>query len=556
MPSKTDPITGRKTENLTASVRLGEKEFKLLAEAQSSRAGLTGWRVVVVEDDETSLKYLHTVLTRQGYQVITAVSAEEAKRKLSPAEIRACDCVITDYRMPKSDGLDLLHWIQEQDATLGTIIVTAEGEKRLVTASLRGGAVDYLEKPVEPEKLQVAVSRAIDHTRRQRRLARQERAVNKLSRAQEQNLQAAVAQSPVRMSMAFHPKHGAGGDYFSHFQTRPNELFCLLTDVSGHDLYAAYVSAYFQGVVRGMLERATPVEQIFQAFNRLLLDQSGQPAVGATSTSGIQASIAAGAILIDLNAGAATVFTHGTPAPVYWESDGDLIVVGESGGSPLGWFGDFSTTQVAQKTREGGVFSLWTDGLEAEAERKGVSALTLAAALRGAKARGEQLPGIESAPDDILLVDIHLPPEPPAEELFYPMILEHYRADQAGDIDGLQASWRRSLELVVPGMSDALCHDVLLATREAVLNGMEHGCACDPTAKVRVQINFCPAKSTIRVRLTDSGAGHNFDIDRHEELAAVELLDRQRGLILMRHLSTGFQLQRNGATVTMDFAWR
>lgn len=127
-------------------------------------------RVLVVEDDPASLQFLEIMLVKRGYEVITAVDATHARAELSPACIEGFSCVITDYRMPDTTGLELLAWIQEQDADLATIIVTAEGEKRLISESMRGGAVDFLEKPIAAFELEVAVSRAVKRTRRQRQL--------------------------------------------------------------------------------------------------------------------------------------------------------------------------------------------------------------------------------------------------------------------------------------------------------------------------------------------------------------------------------------------------
>jgi len=143
----------------------------------------------------------------------------------------------------------------------------------------------------------------------------------------------------------FSPKHEAGGDFFSPYRPAPNQLFYLLTDVSGHDARAAYISAYFQGVVRGMLECAAPVDGIFAAFNRFLLEEWNQAEMFGARPDGINASVAACAIRIDSAAQTATVWTHGTPAPVYWLPDGDAEVVSQTGGFPLGWFSNVSAME-------------------------------------------------------------------------------------------------------------------------------------------------------------------------------------------------------------------
>ncbi len=126
------------------------------------------------------MAYLQVALTKRGYGVATADSAAVARDHLAGGRIHKFDCVITDYRMPGNTGLDLLRWIQAEDPALATIIVTAEGEKELVAASFRNGAVDFLEKPVALQDLQAAVARAVERTERQRHLNRSEAAIKEL----------------------------------------------------------------------------------------------------------------------------------------------------------------------------------------------------------------------------------------------------------------------------------------------------------------------------------------------------------------------------------------
>jgi len=512
-------------------------------------------RVLVVEDDPASLSYLQFALAKHGYAVVSAEDAASAREQLAPACIRTFDCVVTDYRMPDQSGLDLLAWIKGRDPALATIIVTAEGERGLIAESLRGGAVDFLDKPIDTEKLFAAVTRAVQQTWRQRHLADSESSVRELGRAQERMLGGEAARSPLRADVCFHPKHEAGGDFFSRFRPAPDKHFYMLTDVSGHDLQAAYISAYFQGVVRGMLEHEASMEEIFVSFNRLLLEEWNQVGEFGPQSSGIEASIAASAVLIDTTAQTATVLAHGMPAPVFWLPDGDAQLVGDSGGFPLGWFSNFSACGVVHPIPGGGSFCLWTDGLEDAAGKKGVSELSLAWALQRAKICGTKFAEIDFAADDILLADIYFSSSLSAPESFRPLILDQYHGGQSGEIDELQSIWRRSLQLVVPELPEARLHDVLLSSREVLLNALLHGCGSRADQKASFQAAYCPSLQTIRVRVCDPGPGHQFNLTVHEERAARELAEDHRGLILVRHLADNMSFRRNGASVTMDFNW-
>jgi FixJ family two-component response regulator/anti-sigma regulatory factor (Ser/Thr protein kinase) len=511
--------------------------------------------ILVVEDDPTSRTLLQIALAKAGWIVRAVENAADAREILTTEDIGAFDCVVTDYRMPGATGLDLLAWIKEREPCLAGIIVTAEGERGLITESLRGGAVDFLDKPVDFPQLYAAVKRAVQHTSRQRQLTASESDIADVGRAQKWLLGVEAARSPVGMDICFHPKHEAGGDFFSCFQPAPNQVVCLITDVSGHDLKAAYNSAYFQGIVRGMFEQGAPVEEVFAACNRLLLEQADPMGSGAGRGAGMGASVAAGAIIIDSVAQTATVLAHGLPAPVYWLPDGNAQTAGLTGGFPLGWFEAFSAQPVMQPISENNSFCFWTDGLDEVAERTGVSNLSLACALLQAKRRNQRLAEIDFAADDILVVDLNLSPEHDPRETFRPLLLEEYHGGQHTEIDRLQGLWQRSLVLAVRDLPEATLHDILLCSRESVLNALRHGCRCRKDQLVSFQAAYCEARRTIRVRVCDPGPGHHFDPARAELQSSPGLAEAHRGLILIKHLSTRTEEARNGASVLMDFAW-
>lgn len=512
-------------------------------------------QILVVEDNLPSRRLLEIALGKQGYSVVAAESATEAQEQLTPARIRSIACVVTDYQMPGLNGLELLAWIRERDPSLATILVTAQGERTLIADSLRGGAVDFLDKPVDLKKLNSAVASAVEQTRLRRRMAASETAVKELGRAQKRMLDAETSRSPGVLRVHYYPKHDAGGDYFTHFRPSAHELCCLLTDVSGHDLRAAYVSAYFQGFVRGQFNRGATMEEIFSDFNRFLLEELNDVG-GVRSDVGAEMSVAVCAVLLDFTAQTATVTTRGTPSPVYLAADGNVQVIGENGGVPLGWFPTLDLQRTTCSIADGGSFYLWTDGFEDLAEREGVSTLSLACALQRSNRSNKKLPCLTAANDDILLAAIQLATENSVGKTCWPILSECYHGGQLAEIDKIQALWRRSLTLAAPELPESRLHDILLASREAVLNALKHGCGGSPACQASFQVAYDPAGPMIRVRVSDPGPGHQFDVVRHEQLAERELVDEHRGLIFVKRLATSMEIQRDGASISMNFAWQ
>lgn len=511
-------------------------------------------KVLVVEDNPTSRSLLEVALTRQGYGVIAAENAAEAREALAPGKIELVDCVLTDYMMPGGNGLELLAWIRERDPSLATIMVTARGEKELVAESLRGGAVDFLEKPVDLQQVRLAVARAVAQTGRQRHLEQSESAVKDVGLAQKRLLDAGINQCGKILRVYYFPRHEAGGDFFTYFRPQPDQLYCLLTDVSGHDLRAAYVSAYFQGFFRGRVMSGGTMDEVCADFNRFLLEELNNASVLRREGTEADTSVAVCALLLDFPTKTATVTMQGTPAPIYLSPAGGVQALGEGGGAPLGWFPALVLHGTRHPVAKDGSIYIWTDGFEDLAEREGVSTLSLAYAVQQAEERGERLACLELAKDDVLLAVIHLSAEIDRTLNWWPVLAEQYHGGQTEEIDALQEYWRRSLALALPELPAARLHDVLLASREMVLNALEHGCDGCAQQEASFQAAYCRAERTLRVRVEDPGPGHQFDVTRHEQLLESKLVAAHRGLILARHLASEMRIERAGATVVMEFA--
>lgn len=509
--------------------------------------------VLVVEDDRISREVLRATLERRGFAVTPTDGYVSAQRQLEEQGFQSFDCVVTDYLMPDHTGLDLLRWLKSTDASLATIILTAEGEKSLVADLLRSGASDYLEKPLNLKKLYTSIDKAIEHTREQRQLVQLNSEVKRLGRTQMWMVQSGgTGEGKPVVDVCFHPKLEAGGDFLGHFEVDSGVHCCLLTDVSGHDLQAAFVSAYFHGIFRGMLLRAAPLAQIFDYFNQFLVREWNQEdklrAQGAVGTS-----IATVALLIDQEQQIATVIICGAPVPVYVAPEGRAQEMGRNSGPPLGWFPDPGIHAALQSIAGAGIIHVWTDGLEDLAAAQGVQPLALAFALQRARRLGVKLPVLDQADDDILFGAIRLPSARPASHAFHPILLQCYRGDQPAEIDSFVTVWRRHLRVAMPGLSEQVEHDVLLAAREGVLNGMVHGCGGSAQVLVRFQLSCRSDERVIRMWIEDGGPGHTFDLEAQLARDSRELVEEHRGLMLMSKLADSIRFERNRATVILDF---
>lgn len=116
-------------------------------------------RVLVVDDEETIRKLLKSRLERDGVDVVTAASADEAQKALSTTG--EFGTVITDLKMPGKDGFELMEWTRQRYPQTRIIVITGHGEKEAAVKAIRYGASDYLEKPFDMEELGHAVKRCL-----------------------------------------------------------------------------------------------------------------------------------------------------------------------------------------------------------------------------------------------------------------------------------------------------------------------------------------------------------------------------------------------------------
>ncbi len=503
-------------------------------------------RVLVVDDDPISIKLLKTMLGRKGYEVVPARGVAEAQEIIRAQGAESFLCLLTDHRMPQKTGLDLISWMRVTDPTLASILFTAEADKDLVMTSLREGAIDFLDKPIMAAQLYESIQKAIDRTRRGRHLNSAEFAVEQVGQAQEQLQQSGLLTGFSRARLCLHALHRAGGDFAQILPVGDFQYVILLGDVSGHDLKAAYLSAYFHGIFRGMLESKAPIGRIFDLFNQILLKEWN----AGTSTGGTRVSISVCTVFLDLKANTLKLWNSGCPNPLFCDiDDGHHWISG--GSSPLGWF-EHNVVEELQPPGNppGRYLYLWTDGLEDYASRISISIQALNFRLLSAteKDRREIL---INASDDISLLRLDLSPEECGDCAHQIIIHEHYHGGSHGQIDEFQAYWERSLKFALPECPLDRLYDVLLCSREALLNALVHGCGGDPEKTCDFDASFHPGEKTLRVRVEDPGRGFDTKILLTDDQSSV--LDRHAGLLLIKHFPTRLEVERQGACLYMDF---
>src|SRR5881394_751076 len=139
---------------------------------------MTAPHVLVVDDDPALLQGLPETL-RLRMSGVTVDTADSAATALDRIAARDYDAIVTDIRMPGMDGLALLAEIRARRPDTPVLMVTGHGENDLVVGALRGGACDFIHKPIDRDYLVAALHRAMATRAARRRVKEQQLALER-----------------------------------------------------------------------------------------------------------------------------------------------------------------------------------------------------------------------------------------------------------------------------------------------------------------------------------------------------------------------------------------
>jgi FixJ family two-component response regulator len=114
--------------------------------------------VCVIDDDESIQRALRRLLSATGFRVETFSSAEEF---LDSEHVRRADCLVLDVHLGGLSGLDLQARLAKSGAATPVVVITAHDDRPTRARAARVGAVDYLAKPFDDERLIAAIRSAI-----------------------------------------------------------------------------------------------------------------------------------------------------------------------------------------------------------------------------------------------------------------------------------------------------------------------------------------------------------------------------------------------------------
>src|SRR6202163_3181130 len=116
-------------------------------------------KILIVDDEKNVRLNYRMTLETEGYTIFEAVSGAAALEELVG---RSFDLAILDMRMPGMDGLELLAKMREFGIGVPAMIVTAYSDVPHAVKAMKLGAIDFLQKPLQPEELRTAVAEILE----------------------------------------------------------------------------------------------------------------------------------------------------------------------------------------------------------------------------------------------------------------------------------------------------------------------------------------------------------------------------------------------------------
>ena len=115
-------------------------------------------QLLVVDDEANIVDYLKQLLEDEGYPTLSACSGQEA---LNIIKHESINILITDIRMPKMDGIELINKVSRIEKNIQAIVLTGHGDIDTAIEIMKTGALNYLRKPINFEELLVTIEKGL-----------------------------------------------------------------------------------------------------------------------------------------------------------------------------------------------------------------------------------------------------------------------------------------------------------------------------------------------------------------------------------------------------------
>ncbi|MFW6155074.1 MAG: SpoIIE family protein phosphatase [Planctomycetota bacterium] len=372
---------------------------------------------ILVVDDEPAIRALltRTLRTVPAYEVLEAGDGVEAREALRTTPT---DLVITDLKMPRMGGLELMQRAQQEDIDAGWIILSGRGTFDDATRAVHLGAFDFLTKPLSVmDSLLVSVRNAI----RQRQLNQEREQLTEALAERNERLNSQVVQlkeacqllvqqadtigqdlhraeliqrallpysvpklEGFAVDTIYRPSHNVGGDLYDVVRLDDDHLVIYIADAAGHGVSAAMLAVLFKHripLTAGQPARPTGPAEALREVNRHLIKECRRPGLFVTAAY----------CLLNIARGEAILASAGHPPLLLQRADGSIEHIHHTGPA-LGLSAEADFAQVNIRFGDGDRLLMYTDGLyEGRVVRDGLTTGPFAPILADGKLSSQAL---------------------------------------------------------------------------------------------------------------------------------------------------------------------
>ena len=247
---------------------------------------MTQEKVLIVEDEENERTGLAELISAWGYAVETARDGQEGHEKIG---VWSPTIVITDLKMPRMSGLELLEKIAADTRTIAVIVVTAQGTIDSAVQAMRMGAYDYITKPIDTNRLRTILQNAsallgarveLEVTRRKLRDAGSLGSLVGPSKKMQEIFRLIELVAPSTASVLITGASGTGKELVARTihelsPRRPKPFVAINCAAIPETLIESEIFGHEKGAFTGALERRTGCFELAEG-GTLLLDEIGE----------------------------------------------------------------------------------------------------------------------------------------------------------------------------------------------------------------------------------------------------------------------------------------